>query len=61
MAQVLGKIGQSHHDNRQADNIGDVNPAVKHPCEDDGNNGTENSSDKKDLELIQFIGLLQSI
>jgi hypothetical protein len=58
MAQVLGKISQTHHDNRQADNIGDMNLAVEHPCQDDGKNSTDNSSDNKNLKLIQFIGLL---
>ena len=57
MSQILGKISQTHHDNRQADNIGDMNLAVEHPCQDDGKNGTDNSSNNKNLELIQFIGL----
>jgi len=58
MAQVLGKISQPHHDNRQADNIGDMNLTVEHPSEDDGKNSADNSSDNKNLELIQFIGLI---
>jgi hypothetical protein len=33
-----------------------MNLAVEHPCKDDGKNGTDNSSDDKNLELIQFIG-----
>ena len=57
MSQVLGKISQPHQDNRQADNIDDMNLAVEHPREDDGKNSTDNSSDNKNLELIQFIGL----
>jgi len=57
LSQILGKISQPHHDNRQADNIGDMNPAVEHPREDDGKNSTDDSSDNKNLELIQFIGL----
>jgi len=58
MSQIFRKISQPHHDNRQADNIGNMNPAVEHPCQDDGKNSTDNSSDNKYLELIQFIGLL---
>jgi hypothetical protein len=34
-----------------------MNPAVEHPCKDNGKNSTDNSSDNKYLELIQFIGL----
>ena len=57
LSQILRKIRQSHHDNSQSHNIRDINLPRKHPCQDDGKNSTDDSSDNENLKLIQFIGL----
>ena len=49
MAQILGKISQPHHDDRQAGNVDEVHPAIEHPGQDDGKNGTDDGSDNKNL------------
>jgi hypothetical protein len=57
LSQIFRKISQSHHDYRQADDVGEVNPAVEHTGKDDGKNSTDDGSDNKNLKLVQFIGL----
>jgi hypothetical protein len=55
--QILRKISQTHHDNRQSQYIWNIDSSREGSGQDDGNNSSDDGSDKKNLELVQFIGL----
>ena len=50
MTQIFGEIGQPHQDDRKADDVTDVDPAVKHASGDDRKSQTEDSPDDKLLK-----------
>jgi hypothetical protein len=50
MTQIFGEIGQPHQDHRQADDVADVDPAVKHAGGDDSKSQTEDGPDDKLLK-----------
>jgi hypothetical protein len=55
--QILRKISQTHHDNRQSQYVWNINFSRKGSGQDYGNNRSDDGSDNKNLELVQFIGL----
>ena len=50
MTQIFGEIGQPHQDDRQTDDVTDVDPAVKHAGGDDRKSQTEDGPDDKLLK-----------
>jgi hypothetical protein len=55
--QILRKICQTHHDNCQSQYVWNINSSREGSGQDYGNNSSDDGSDNKNLELVQFIGL----